>query len=134
MSKVYKEIANMKQRAEQHFGNKLNTLAPNILPGVKADDLREIRCSNCQGSVFHPVFSLKLASMLQTRNSMPCMVQFPLGWACDSCEQINPFNQEQLGVDQDGRELKEKTKEDKIPTSTISISVDDGVSAKEKLN
>ena len=129
----------MKTRAAQMIGKNLGALAPNLLPGIKPQDLRDIACVHCGGETFHPVHTLKFASQFQTRNAIPTMVQFPLGFACDSCNQINPFNREIVGgppTDQDGQKSKEKTetKEVNAPAPDLGVSVSEEVKPTEKLN
>lgn len=142
MSKIGKEISNqnlgiMKSRAEMMMKNQMSSIAPNLLPGVKPQDLIEIKCSNCQAEVFYPAHTLKFASRFQSRNSMPTLVQFPLGFACATCGQINPFDAEALAkgtTDQDGQKQKTQQEENKPSSGDLGVSVSDGVSAKEKLN
>ena len=114
----------MKQRAEQMMAKNPRGLAPNILPGVKPADLKEITCKHCGGEVFVPVHTVKFASRFQSANGIPTMVQFPLGFACITCDGINPFDQEAI----EGG-LKEEEK-----PADLGVSVDDGIKTKEKLS
>lgn len=79
---------------EQHIANhaartQMRQLAPNLMPGVTADDLEDIRCEECEGTEFSPAHLLKAASGLQTNNSLPTLVQFPLGFRCSNCGALN---------------------------------------------
>lgn len=69
------------------------SIAPNILPGVKHSDLKAIVCNNCGADTFHPAHKLMVASRFQSVNGMPTLVQVPLGFACDACDKINPFDE-----------------------------------------
>ena len=141
MSKLMKQLKNMKgfgemnnnnfnmmkKKAEQLVGRAQQggSIAHNIMPGVKPDDLFEIKCKNCGGEVFMPVHTIKFASRFQTRNGVPTLVQFPLGFACIGCDEINPFNQEEIiGA-------VEKPKEEK--PADLGVSVGDGIATKEKI-
>ena len=124
----------MKRRSAGMVSQQMNSIAPNLLPGVTVDALTELKCNNCQGETFYPVHTVRLASPLQSRNSMPTLVQFPLGFACATCDKINPFDNP---ADKDGRELKakqEKEKEETTPGPDLGISVEDGTVTGEKLN
>ena len=118
-------------------------IAPNLLPGVGINDLIDIKCDTCGSTVFYPAHTLKFASRLMSRNGQPTLVQFPLGFACASCNKINPFDAAALQAgletpaDKDGRELKakqEKEKEETTPGPDLGISVEDGTVTGEKLN
>lgn len=135
---------NRMEMQAQQMAN-VQTLAPNILPGIKPNDLINVKCNNCSGEVFTPAHLLKFASRFMTRNGQPTMVQFPLGFMCATCQQINPFDIEQLqkvlqdgtgANDQDGQKLKETVKEIKDPAEPpdLGVSVGDGIKTKEKLN
>lgn len=102
------------------------SIAPNILPGVKPEDLAEIKCNKCNSPNFHPVHQLKVASRFQSVNGMPTLVQMPLGFACDHCNAVNPFDEtdidpskekktEQSGGDL-GINVAEEVKTDDKPT------------------
>lgn len=131
----------MKMRAEQMA--RPQALAPNLLPGITPKDLVTVKCNNCSGEIFTPAHLLKFASRFQSRNGQPTMVQFPLGFMCATCNQINPFDIEQLSkviqdgqkldaADQDGQKLVSKEETNNPPD--LGVSVDDGVKTKEKLN
>lgn len=126
----------MKMRAEQMVGQNMKSIAPNILSTVRPNELVEIKCVNCGGEVFYPAHTLKFASQFQTRNGMPTMVQFPLGFACVNCDQINPFNKEIIGgpADKDGQKSKAQQKEENTPGGDLGISVSEEVKPKEHLN
>jgi hypothetical protein len=120
----------MKKRSAGMVSQQMQSIAPNLLPGVTVDALVELKCNNCQGETFYPVHTVRLASPLQSRNSMPTLVQFPLGFACATCDKINPFDNPQ-----DGRELKAKQEKKKEnPEADLSVSVEDGTKTGEKLN
>lgn len=97
------------------------TIAPNILPGVKPDDLFEITCNKCNSPNFHPVHTLKAASRFQSVNGLPTLVQFPLGFACDHCNAVNPFDVSDLG------EVKKEEK-----GGDLGISVSEDIKTKDK--
>ena len=130
----------MKKRAEMMGGQHMGSLAPNLLASTKVTDLVDMKCIHCQGEIFHPAHTLKFASQFQTRNGVPTMVQFPLGFACSGCGEINPFAREIVGgpanTDQDGQKSKEKTetKEVNAPAPDLGVSVSEEVKPKEKLN
>jgi hypothetical protein len=120
----------MKKRSAGMVSQQMQSIAPNLLPGVTVDALIELKCNNCQGETFYPVHTVRLASPLQSRNSMPTLVQFPLGFACFTCDKINPFDNPQ-----DGRELKAKQEKEKTtPGSDLAVDVSDGTKTGEKLN
>ena len=77
------------QLADAFNRNKLRTLAPNLLPGIKAEDLVDIICEECEGTEFSPCHTLKSASSIQTANGQPTLVQFPLGFKCNKCGALN---------------------------------------------
>jgi len=112
----------MKKRSAGMVSQQMQSIAPNLLPGVTVDSLVELRCNNCQGETFYPVHTVRLASPLQSRNSMPTLVQFPLGFACATCDKINPFDN------------PADKKEDKVHTPDLGIDVSDGTKTGEKLN
>ena len=124
------EYFNKKRRNRMKKGNNninfgrptnLQGFAPNILPGIKPQDLNIGTCNNCSNRLFVPVFQVAMASPLQTINGQPTMVQFPVGFSCAECGALNPFG-----------EKKEEKLED--PThNDLSVSVKDGVKTEEKL-
>ena len=69
---------NNQRLAERINRGRLPSLAPNLLPGVKPDDLVDVICEECEGTEFSPCHTLKSASPLQTANGQPTLVQFPL--------------------------------------------------------
>jgi hypothetical protein len=120
----------MKKRSAGMVSQQMQSIAPNLLPGVTVDSLIELKCNNCQGETFYPVHTVRLASPLQSRNSMPTLVQFPLGFACATCDKINPFDNPQ-----DGQKLKTKQeKKEENPEADLSVSVEDGTKTGEKIN
>jgi hypothetical protein len=124
----------MKMQAQKM--QNMGAIAPNVLPGVKPNDLVEIICTNCGGEVFVPAHLLRFASRFQSKNAQPTLVQFPLGFMCVTCNQINPFDVEKLTgqktTDQDGQ--KQVSKEDTTDDGSLGISVNDGVKSKESLS
>lgn len=109
------------------------TIAPNILPGVKPEDLTEIKCNNCGAGNFHPVHALRVASRFHTVNGLPTLVQFPLGFACDSCNKVNPFDEKTIesGGQAKSEEPTKPTEQDTKPD--LGISVSEEVKSKEKI-
>jgi hypothetical protein len=77
------------QVANRSAREQLRVLAPNLLPGVKAEDLEEIVCEGCGGTGFSPAHLLRAASQFQTSNGTPTLVQFPLGFRCNQCGELN---------------------------------------------
>jgi hypothetical protein len=124
----------MKRRAMQLQQSNMGSIAPNILPGVKPDDLNEIKCKFCQGETFYPAHFLKFASRFQSRNGQPTLVQFPVGFACASCGQVNPFDATDIGgTDKDGQKSKAQQEKKDEPGGDLGISVQDGTKTSEKL-
>ena len=126
----------MLQRQQMQQG-----IAPNLLPGVRIEDLIDIGCSFCGSKNFYPASALKFASRLMARNGQPTLVQFPLGFACASCGQLNPFDAAKIqsglegANDQDGQKLKAKQeKEKENPAPDLGVSVSEEVKPKEHLN
>lgn len=126
----------MLQRQQMQQG-----IAPNLLPGVRIEDLLDISCNNCGSKNFYPASALKFGSRLMSRNGQPTLAQFPLGFACASCGQLNPFDAAKLqaGLEgangQDGQKLKAKQeKEKENPAPDLGVSVSEEVKPKEHLN
>jgi hypothetical protein len=70
-------------------------LAQGLLPGVKADDLKNVTCKNCgmEGNGnFIKVLTLRYASTLQTTVGRGIIVDFPVGYACVKCGKLNEFD------------------------------------------
>lgn len=106
------------------------SIAPNVLPGVKPDDLLEIKCNNCGADSFHPVHALRVASRFHTVNGLPTLVQFPLGFACDMCNKVNPFDEKDL--EPKPKPSPEIPTEDKKPAD-LGITVAEDVKSSEKI-
>lgn len=104
------------------------SIAPNILPGVKPDDLQLINCDKCNGADFHPSHKLAVASMFQSVNGLPTLVQFPSGYACSGCGAVNPFDPKKLGIEVVGAVKKEEK-----PTQEQSKGGDLGINVKEDI-
>ena len=138
MSKIYNQINNRKVTADNIFTQQApNSIAPNVLPGVKLGDLRDIKCKECGNIVFYPAHALKFASRFQSRNGMPTLVQVPLGFACTKCNTVNPFDKDAIekgidSTDQDGQKQKAQQEENN-PGGDLGISVTDGTKASEKV-
>ena len=93
-------------------------LAPAVLPGVSAESLKPVVCK-CGGVLFAPVFAVKMASPLQTVNGQPAAIQFPLGFYCLKCQQMN--------------QIKEDTDDTKVSEPEAGNGGDLGVSVAEKV-
>ena len=92
MSKMGRMLNNnMKKRVSEMNRNAMSSIAPNLLPGVMPEDLREISCTECGGEVFIPGSMIKFASPFQSRNGRPTVVQFPVGFVCVNCQGVNTF-------------------------------------------
>jgi len=77
-------------------------IAPGILPGIKATDLKAVTCKKCEEPQerFIAISVLRHASHLQTAHSQPMIVNFNNGFACLKCGAVNEFTVE-------GQELQE---------------------------
>jgi hypothetical protein len=122
-----------KKMAKQPFpglGSPRQGIAPNILPGVKPEDLQLINCEKCDSADFHPSHKLAVASMFQSINGLPTLVQFPSGYACSKCGAINPFDPQKLGIEKVGAVKKE---EPKSKGGDLGISVSEDIKSDEKI-
>ena len=68
----------MKRRSAGMVSQQMNSIAPNLLPGVTVDALVELKCNNCQGETFYPVHTVRLASPLQSGTPCPPWCSFLL--------------------------------------------------------
>jgi hypothetical protein len=100
--------------------NKMNNqrgipvLAQGLLPGVKANDLKNVTCKNCgvEGNGnFIKVLTLRYASTLQTTVGRGILVDFPVGYACTKCGKLNEFDIK--GVT-DKKEVSEEVPKEKL--------------------
>ena len=107
-------------------------IAPNLLPGISIDHLTPIHCKNCGGEVFLQSSKLAMASPLHTVNGMPTLVNFPLGYACMTCNKVNDFDHPDLRPPEE----KEPVLPPEEPVSSggdLGISVTEDIKTKEVL-
>jgi len=58
-----------------------------LMPGVKAADLPEVKCPQCQGKYFIPVTALREFTKLQSGNGQPGMLILQ-GYMCIYCDHV----------------------------------------------
>jgi len=143
---------NRQQQRSPYAPNNLQKIAPNLLPGVKPQDLTAITCNSCGSENFSPVHTLRFSSRFQSVNGLPTMVQFPLGFACAGCGAVNPFdpNQVNKALAEDDEKIKQEKETPKYADVTtdntrpqdgqklvnkedLGVSVSDGIKTGEAL-
>ena len=103
----------------------MRQVAPNVLPGVMPDSMKPLICK-CGGVLFSQIFAIKIASPLQTTIGKPMNVQFPMGYYCLECKQINQFMEPE--------DANPKVPESKASSGDLGVNVSEKVKSGEALS
>lgn len=72
-------------------------LAPGLLPSVKVEDLKEVKCK-CGNKFMVRASLIYFANKFQSSSGMPTLVDFPTGFVCTACAKINNFDSTDLPI------------------------------------